>query len=1168
MSDVDFHAPVDPGYLRTKKNLVDEYRLNFQQLVATMDRSTAEASNKPFQRTNAKKPSSAEDAETLRIVEGLEANISGGDYISFLREMDNRGTGGITTSWEMEENVVVEGFRLLRHHVITSQASKTNEVVLTGEGWVKTIKGKINAFENSRAIVVSGLLTFLTLSSLPGNYKNLIVRRGGIDCAMQMFDDYREDKEVCSLACALLLSLSLNEREGLNAAYGEITTMVKQLVLLVSRGGYGSDFALRVLFQFTCHKKKLPQTTKSLSYLLKNVLKEDENNILALLNVIKNKSVRESTMEAAISLLWRLSVPKDEFDDDHPCLSSVDTIETMIAVMDLFDSIAIREAGCGMLANISIRTEISPELAKKSFSTMQKFLLRAETVDEGLATCALHAICNMLGKPMIRTSLLLDQKVMETVISLMKSFPKCEELIEFACLAIGRAARHAQAVKELFVSLGAFDLVTSAFEEFVTARVDNPALDVKDASLCAFATLTGCRSGAQAAMSTGLIDIFTTLLAVETDRDFAVILEVIINNIRNGVTNDRISMSPEDNLRHEPHLFSRLIQNVMNDSDVSSLIKVMFDIDQTSLKIAFCSNEKGFPIFLSAMTQWANSGDVQESGCLLLAQIYFHIPYPSDAIDNVQGPWVAQYQREALGIIHGAMDSYRDNINIQRNGCHAILNLLHPVSETGRDSFDRQAISPVVELSYQVILECLRVHESEINVQKHGISALTVSICVAQTEDFEPWATRIVRQLLHVLLQYTRNYAIQALALDALIVVQETHPTIKSEYTSSDINVLLTLVGCDDNEVSGRSSTVLSSLLRNSPESCNQILESHDYMEMIISGVGSKRDNLQVQLNIYSILQDLATAHPDSCAVVAAKLHQHNGIHALCMGITSHPENRKMTLTLCKILTSIIPCLDTHSIAGSRDAIKFSLIDGLEHHVENPEVESSIFDVLCICCGYDDHFKDFLLEETRLRMIINTMQFCLGSDYLQSSGCKLLSILSGFGSGKETIGNCGGVPVIVNALLAHNDSADVQKKGLVALKNLATVPTNKPQIADTGAESTVIYALWIHYRDAQVVSIGLSALNNIAVDSVSRSVAKMNEQVLTIVVAAMKFFSTDELVQKNACFYLKTCSYLPENVRIMCENSDALLPLLLQAGDNFPKTCRDRSVAVVTKITS
>ena len=78
----------------------------------------------------------------------------------------------------------------------------------------------------------------------------------------------------------------------------------------------------------------------------------------------------------------------------------------------------------------------------------------------------------------------------------------------------------------------------------------------------------------------------------------------------------------------------------------------------------------------------------------------------------------------------------------------------------------------------------------------------------------------------------------------------------------------------------------------------------------------------------------------------------------------------------------------------------------------------------------------------------------------------------------------------------------------------------------------------------------------------------MNDQVLSIVVAAMRVFPMDELVQKNACFYLKTCSYLPENVRMMSQNSDVLLSLLLQAGDNFPKTCGDRSAVVVTKITT
>lgn len=1114
-----------------------------------------------------KSPAAAKDIETLRIVEGLETNISGGDYISFLRELDNRSTGGTTTSWDLEEKVVLEGFRLLRFHVLKSQTASPNEVVLTGEGWVKTIKSKVNEFENSRLVAVSALLTLLTLSSLPGNYKNIIVKRGGIDCAMKLLGDYHDDNEVCSVACALLLSLCLNEKEGLNATYREIEPMLKQLVSLASSGSCGSDFALRVLFQFTSHKKKLPNSTKSIIFLLKNVFREEQNNTISLINIMKGKQVRESTVEAAISLLWRLSVPKEDFDGDDPCLASIDTIESIIATMNMFDSIVIREAACGILANISIRTQIPEELTREVFSSLQRFLQREESVDEGLAICALHAICNILDKPVIRTSLLLNQQMIETIMRIMGQFSESEELMDFACLIIARASRHDQAMKELFVSMGAFDLVTKAFERFVTTLGESPSVDVKDSSLCAFATLTGCRSGASAAMNTGLIDIFMTLLAVETDRDFAVILEAIIANTRRCSTNDTISTSPEDTLQNEPHLFSRLMEDTTNDSDASSLIQVMLGAHESSLKNAFCSNA-GFSALLSAMSRWLNSDIVQENGCVLLAEIYFHLPYPDDAMNILEGLWASQNQREALKTISNAMDSFRDTIGIQLKGSTAIMNMLLPISETQIASLDRLAISPALELSFKVLLECLIAHGSDKTMQEYGMPALAVSIDVAETEDFEPWATRIVRQLMNILLQFTGDSRIQVLALDALIVVQQTHVTIKLELISSDINALLTLVDSKNKEISGKSSRILSSLIYRNPESGYEIAKNNNFIGRMIAISASKRGDLTVQLRIFSIIHALVTSSTEHIAGIAAMLYQHNGIQTLCMSVTSHPQNRQVAIHLCKIISSVIPFVDSGGIASSRDGIKFSLIYLLEDHVENPDVESAIFDSFCTCCDHDDLFKDFLLEDSRAQMIINTMQLCLGSESLQASGCKLLSILSGFGTGKVRIGNCGGIPVVVNALLAHNDSVRVQKGGLVVLKNLATVHSNKQSIDTTEAETTVVYALWIHHNDPEVTSIGLSALNNIAVDSVSRSVAKMKEQVLNIVVAAMKAFPVDELVQKNACFYLKTCSYLPENVKMLCANSDDLLPLLLEAGDNFPSTCGSRSATVVTKMTS
>jgi hypothetical protein len=412
------------------------------------------------------------------------------------------------------------------------------------------------------------------------------------------------------------------------------------------------------------------------------------------------------------------------------------------------------------------------------------------------------------------------------------------------------------------------------------------------------------------------------------------------------------------------------------------------------------------------------------------------------------------------------------------------------------------------------------------------------------------------------------NYQLQVSALDALIIMQGAYPTKESIWSSVDIDVILVLVGSESNEVSCRSSAVLVSVLYNYPASSNYIMKCHGAIEKLISSLGSTQDDLEIQVNICSILNALVTG-ADLNSVIASLIGQNsNGIHTLCMSISSHSKNRMIPMTVCKILASIVPYLGTDAFSRSWELMKPPIIVSLKTHLEDPEVEAAVLDVLFIFCERDDNIKQFLLEDYQIRMIISAMQFSLGSDELQKSGCNLFSLLTDFGSGKEIIGRFEGISTVINALLAHNDSIEVQKKGLVALKNLATASVNKPMLTEMGGESTVIYSMYIHYRDPQVISTGLSALNNIAVDSISRSVAQMNDQVLMIAVAAMRRFPMDELVQKNACFYLKTCSYLPPNIRMMCEKSDELFPLLLLAADNFPKLCGERANALVTKIAS
>jgi hypothetical protein len=178
----------------------------------------------------------------------------------------------------------------------------------------------------------------------------------------------------------------------------------------------------------------------------------------------------------------------------------------------------------------------------------------------------------------------------------------------------------------------------------------------------------------------------------------------------------------------------------------------------------------------------------------------------------------------------------------------------------------------------------------------------------------------------------------------------------------------------------------------------------------------------------------------------------------------------------------------------------------------------------------------------------------------------MLRLLIGFGDGKRLVGAVGGIPAILNAILAHGQSTAIQQVALAGLKSLATDSANKPILAEHNCVRTVTLSLWINYQDPEVILSALSALNNLAVDSRTRSVAPVPPEILDIIASAMHRFPYNEMLQKSACFYLKNCTYLPENQALMNERADMLVAVLLKASECFPQSCQVLAHGILTKI--
>jgi hypothetical protein len=1089
-------------------------------------------------------------------MEELMPLLADGDYISFINRLHQK-VGN--TPGPVEKALFLEGSRMFRFHVVRDQVSRPEGVVLSfSDGWVKDVKTPLATFNGDKEVVMSSLLTFLSFSTLPGLYRKHTIKKDGVGDTLEVLNNFKMDEEVSNLASSLILSLSLDEKQGFDVKHPNIALLVRRLVSVVSSGEFGKDFAVRALFHLACQRRKIDG--KTVFHVVESVLAASEGNIRALFDALNEQGAHEASVEAALALLWRMShsVAETHLEELGLFQMSGSTIDSLIRAMDSFDSIAIREACCGILANLSKQNCFPSDSSHPVFLSMVRFLEDEANIDEGLATCALHAICNMLENRASRTALLSDDRVVTTILSLLQRYGTCKNLVEYGCLAIGHAARDDNSVKEWIMSLGGFDLVKDVFDEYVEDRDVSPSsASVFDASLCAIACLSGCHSGAKAVVESNLFETFETLLAVDDeDRDFKLSLQVIVNNAQRGASNG-FSVGSHDTLRQNLERFSQLVETATRKGAgdvVVTLFQGVIGSSQSNLDAAV-GRQEGFASILQAMARFIDSASVQENGCALLAEIYFHLSFRLAESPDDDGPWAPRNQRETLASIHSAMNTHRGQASIQHFGCLVMLNLFSAHPEFESSSID-------IERCFSEILDCLHTHEADRKAQKSGIAALGATASIASQQDLERWIVQIVEQIFSSLQKFAGDYEVWPIALDALLILQEKKQGKESIRTKSNISILLHHTAWESHEVAGRSSAILGAICQSDYQASSYVMEYPDAMQKLLLGMTSNEQDLQIQINLTSILASLVNFGDD---VVFEQIVLYGGVTALCKSLSLHTSSRKFVLLACRVLSSVIPLLDVSTIASERNLLIESMTKAAVRYVDDADVETAIFDALGSCCQKDDYVKQALVEETQISTVVSAMKLNLGSFDLQRSGCSLLYILSVSDSAKEIIGSFGSIQAIVSALLAHNESTAVQKEGLAALQKLATASSNKPRIAEAGGENAVIWSMWIHYRDPQVLSIAMSALNNIAVNS-QTSVAQMNEQALRIILGAMQHFPADKRVQKNACSYLKNCSYLEANLRRMNEKGEPLIALLLRAASTFPEQCTDRAMGVVNKL--
>lgn len=1086
----------------------------------------------------------------------MEEKIRESNYLEFMNLLDHQ---------QRDAFQIVEGFRLLRKYIVRDHMSRPDGVVLVGDNWVKVMNEKILTFQqrNEREVVVSGLITLTTISREGRNYpyKRSLIRKDAMEMTMKMLEHCWMDEEIMESAYSLIVSLSLHEKNSLNAkSFPRIAILVRKLSYgVLSDNHCGKGLALRALFHISNQRKKAETTGKTALHDVRNAL-GNEPSIRAILEAIIRPGQNTPPMvEAGLALLWKICLLKEE-NNTKVLGASVENISLVVQILEKVNTADVIEAACGLLTNLALDSVFPADLAHRAAVRVCDLMENPEHRTREVANVATHAFCNMLANPNTKPGVMIvSSSVVNTTLTLLKEYIEQEEVVEYSCLALSHAAFENKEMKGYLGGPECFNRVQSAFDNFVDSRGDQASLPVKDATLCFFASISGCDVGASALTESGLSERLRAMHARETDIDFKSILEVIMRNTSNVMEN---SGSGGCLLRQQPSLFLQLLRNAVSDEDIVSVIQELRFAGEAGLSAL---GNHGFDELVAVLTRYEFSPAVQMEGGYLLAEIYYRVPL--DAVESPtqlpDGSWAVLHRKQVVDLLSSAIGGHPGDIETQIASMLALTNFLSPLCSATLSSPNVLQVQGWLSPVWKQSIEALTAAPGDENLQMSGLYLCWILTIISSEKERQNWVLSLLQQVFDTMGQFPSNRDLNLVACDILLQLKDNQDCTDFMGNSSCVEYMVCLLDGDDVELAVRASAILSTLTTNVFIAVDQMTRILRIIRRLIACMNTHQSQHYIVIHICVILEALLNFED---ATLRSLLVEHGGVPALCSAIDAHESNATLCKHACRVISLIVPCLDANGLGTLKASFEGTFLPLLQAHIDCPESEAAILDLLWALGSTDDYFKAFLLSEQNLQFIVQAMSCHLSSDDLQRSGCGILWLLSGYRDGKRLIGNVGGIQAILNAMMAHNQLTSIQKEGLAALKNLATEADNKPVLAGYDCVRVVTYALWINYQHPVVISSALSALNNIAIDSRTKSVAPLPPEILDIVLSAMRRFPKDEVLQSNACFYLKSCTYLPDNRVLMNQHSAGLFSVLQQASTNFPQSCQERAQSIIKKV--
>jgi hypothetical protein len=838
---------------------------------------------------------------------------------------------------------------------------------------------------------------------------------------------------------------------------------------------------------------------------------------------------------------------------------------------------------------------------------------------ESLAVWGIHAMCNWLAKKQqvggaggARSSInglavVEDGRlVVNVILDSLKQYSKNAELQELGCLALAYACRPGPdggfcaefAVEQLAMDRIFFALEhPGAYLDSEEKRNNPPALHVRRSALSAMIALTQCSAGVRNLVDTERLSQVEFFANVEQESDVQELLQSILKRCGDGgeedhsLNNYSASLGPflggagGGRLRQHPEAFAQMIS--IADSEENAL-SVIHDLESwmadkgipDSGKLVPFVADRGMDALVEVMGRFDASAAVQESGCGVLAELFCLAPYHIGTTTGDQhGPsWTLIQAQPVIDTLRNAMQRHKAHSGVQTLVCLALSNFLGPLCDetprrnsiTREESDDLEVVRGLVDPCLKDVLNTMVMNEEHPNVQMSAIQLFWTLSFVCHRDNLKLRMFQVVQQIFKAMNQFPLNVELNVTACSALLSFQNDSDALDFCGSQDGVKSLLAIVldGKGGEQVVAGAAAVLASTLKNVFSAIGHIAQSPGYVQRLIECVQANAASPEIQLYICSILESLATLDDDG---VPYMIFEAGGLDVIRDTLSLHKHDQLLAEYGCRILSLVLGTADANTISANRHRLRDSLIQLMEIHFDDPHVQTKVMESLWTCCRQDGDFINLLVYETQrcVDLIVRSMSKHLMWPDLQRNGCSLIRLMSSCNHRdlalQSILGEKGVVAAVVNGMSAHSDSSAVQKEALRTLRCLAMISSNKPLIFSVDGTKALMNALWIHMRDPQLVSGAFSALHNIIVTG--NRAGPLSDDAMQAIIFAMRRYTMDESVQKQACFLLKSASYLSSNQKLMrqYENRE-IIELLKFAAEAFPNSCQLRANSILNKI--